>query len=210
MYEELDDVTVDTLINHKEYDLWIDRALRHHSFPTNGFRNWLKSNHLELEEITEDDIYEYHDELGKSGQIDNLLTQISNEVFFLLFGNRKLLERLNNYIANTVRSIEMDELESEDSTLLFRNGFPARAHIPQWVCRAVYFRDRGICVVCNTDLSGLLSIQNNKHFDHIIPLANGGINDVTNIQLLCQACNLKKGQKLTGTFNHYETWYKWP
>lgn len=30
------------------------------------------------------------------------------------------------------------------------------------------------------------------HIDHIFPLALGGSNDLVNLQLLCETCNLKK------------------
>jgi 5-methylcytosine-specific restriction endonuclease McrA len=41
----------------------------------------------------------------------------------------------------------------------------------------------------------------------MIPLAEGGINDVTNLQLLCGECNLKKGDRCTGTSCRYERWF---
>jgi hypothetical protein len=207
MYERLDDVTLDSIVNNRKYELWVDQALRHHGFRTDGFRHWMQVNARSLDEITEDDIYEYHHDLGETGELDALLTQLSNEVFFLLFGNRALLARLNNYVAAAVRDISKDELEPDLAGLMERDGVPARAHIPEWVRRAVFFRDRGMCAACNTDLSGLVTVHNDKHFDHIIPLAEGGINDVTNIQLLCGTCNLTKGKKVVGTSNRYEAWY---
>ena len=151
MYERLDDVTLDSIVNNRKYELWVDQALRHHGFQTAGFRHWLKIQSRSLEEITEDDIHDYHHELAESGELDALLTQLSNEVFFLLFGNRALLARLNNYVAAAVQHIERDELEPEHFGLLDRNGVPARSHIPEWVRRAVFFRDRGMCAACNTD-----------------------------------------------------------
>ena len=45
------------------------------------------------------------------------------------------------------------------------------------------------------------------NFDHIIPLALGGINDVTNIQLLCESCNKSKGANKISTSTKYERWY---
>ena len=33
------------------------------------------------------------------------------------------------------------------------------------------------------------------HIDHIVALANGGSNDISNIQLLCPNCNITKGAK---------------
>ncbi len=207
MYERLDDVTLDAVVNDRKYELWVDQASSYHGIQTDGFQNWLKIQSRALEEITEDDIHDYHHELGESGALDALLTQLSNEVFFLLFGNRTLLARLNNYVASAVNNIERDSLKPEYFNLMDGDGVPSRAYIPEWVRRAVFFRDRGMCAACNTDLSGLVTVQNDKHFDHIIPLAAGGINDVTNIQLLCGACNLKKGPRVVGTSNRYEAWY---
>jgi 5-methylcytosine-specific restriction endonuclease McrA len=48
---------------------------------------------------------------------------------------------------------------------------------------------KGRCPVCRSDLSG------GYHVDHVLPLARGGSNDPTNIQLLCKTCNLSKGAK---------------
>lgn len=45
------------------------------------------------------------------------------------------------------------------------------------------------CIVCQTD------ITNSYHIDHIMPLVLGGSNNISNIQLLCQHCNLSKGAK---------------
>jgi len=36
------------------------------------------------------------------------------------------------------------------------------------------------------------------HVDHIKPISLGGTNDLTNLQLLCQSCNIKKSNKYTG------------
>ena len=43
--------------------------------------------------------------------------------------------------------------------------------------------------------AGCLGRLDAYHLDHIMPLALGGENIDTNIQLLCPGCNLKKGKK---------------
>jgi hypothetical protein len=207
MYETLDDVTLDAVVTNPRAGLWVDRALKHHGIEAPGFRNWLKQQNVSLADATEDHAHDYHNELRLTGELETLLTQLANEVFYVLFGNRALLARLNGYIAGVISNIDRSGLSEQDKVLLQKDGVPARAYIPEWAKRAVYFRDRGMCAACNTDLTGLVSIASTEHYDHIIPLVEGGINDVTNLQLLCSACNLKKGRRMLPTSTRYQAWY---
>lgn len=54
---------------------------------------------------------------------------------------------------------------------------------------ALYKAQRGRCACCGVRLNGRF------HRDHRTALANGGTNDITNIELLCGPCNLRKGAK---------------
>lgn len=61
------------------------------------------------------------------------------------------------------------------------------------------------------DLTGILSISgsSSENYDHIVPLARGGLNDVTNIQLLCEDCNRQKlHHKAMTSDYYYEDWYE--
>lgn len=108
---------------------------------------------------------------------DGVIYDIAIEVEYILFQNRDFLLRFNNQQA-----------------VAFEDNPRKRVYIPEWVKRAALFRDKGRCVFCKRDLTGLYSLleDNEKHFDHIVSLNEGGINDVCNIQLSCQDCNLKK------------------
>lgn len=55
--------------------------------------------------------------------------------------------------------------------------------------RALYARQRGRCAWCAA------SLADGFHRDHRVPLALGGANDITNIDLLCPGCNVRKGAK---------------
>lgn len=57
--------------------------------------------------------------------------------------------------------------------------------------RGLYARQKGLCAHswCKARL------KKGYHIDHRVPLANGGSNDIRNIQLLCVPCNLKKSAK---------------
>jgi hypothetical protein len=65
---------------------------------------------------------------------------------------------------------------------------------PAWALDAVVSRDRGHCAGCGVSITSELAAP--KHIDHIVALANGGTNDLSNLQLLCDACNLKKSTRV--------------
>jgi hypothetical protein len=50
------------------------------------------------------------------------------------------------------------------------------------------------CAACSVDL--LFELNGTVHMDHIIPLALGGCNDLLNLQILCDTCNLRKSLNL--------------
>ena len=81
-----------------------------------------------------------------------------------------------------------------------------RVTIPKWVRKAAYCRDRGRCVFCNRDLTGIINLDLDEHFDHIVPLAIGGINDPSNIQLSCSHCNRRKSKKPATAYRYMEWW----
>lgn len=110
----------------------------------------------------------------------SVVEDIATELEFILFQNRDFLLRFNEMVSAK-----------------FYDNIRTRVYIPEWVKRAVLFRDKGCCVFCKKDLTGICTLlqDNEKHFDHIMPLDKGGINDVCNIQLSCKECNLKKATK---------------
>jgi HNH endonuclease len=63
-----------------------------------------------------------------------------------------------------------------------------REAIPRVVQREVWQRDGGKCVECGT--------REKLCFDHIVPFSRGGSNTIRNIQLLCEGCNLSKGNRI--------------
>jgi 5-methylcytosine-specific restriction endonuclease McrA len=73
-----------------------------------------------------------------------------------------------------------------------------RIPIPPEVRKYVFERDRYQCQSCGkTQLETQLSI------DHIIPLARGGQNDISNLQTLCCPCNRQKKHHLDPRFRRY-------
>jgi hypothetical protein len=115
---------------------------------------------------------------------------IKNEVVYLLFQNREFLMHFNIFMSDVLL------------------GKSDRKNVPLWVKRAVKYRDRCKCVMCQKDLSGIMDIeeQYENQYDHIVPLEDGGLNDVSNMQLMCSKCNKEKGINIY-TNNIYHFYY---
>jgi hypothetical protein len=94
----------------------------------------------------------------------------------LIYEEQADLANLKAAVANLEAAIE------------YTKSGPKRDPIPEDVKLLVWTRDGGACVRCGA--------KKELHFDHIIPVAKGGGNGETNIQILCQPCNLKKADKI--------------
>lgn len=71
-----------------------------------------------------------------------------------------------------------------------------RINLPPEVRKYVFERDNYQCQSCQkVDLTA-----KNLQVDHIIPLAQGGTNDMSNFQTLCAKCNREKSAKLDPRF----------
>jgi len=126
-------------------------------------------------------------------ELDKMLSQaaltVSAAAFHILFADRPFLYAFQKLVAERVRGV--DALEFPDA--FNRPGVLKRSsHLPVWLKRAVFHRDHGRCQACFTDLTGMLTTNEDIRLDHMLPLALSGTNDPTNFQLLCERCNLEK------------------
>lgn len=148
------------------------------------FFDFLLESNFTLIEDSYDEFIEFDSVLG------DVVLQLSKEMFYVLFQNRDFLLKFNLYLSYS-NHYDME-----------------RCSIPFWAKRAVKYRDKGRCVFCGADLSGLLDVEDDRsvHYDHIVPSHEGGINDISNLQLLCQHCNTSKKATIL-TSNKYKDWY---
>jgi len=141
---------------------------------------------------------------SQEDKFELLSEKMTDEVFHLLFANRAFLLQFNQSLADYLKSGEVNiptEYLDEKGVIKRQTYFPA------WVKKAIYYRDQGRCVLCQRDLTGLLSTDQRIHFDHIMPLNLWGSNDPCNLQLLCEDCNLRKSGTSAKTATRYHPWW---
>jgi hypothetical protein len=219
VWEEIDDIDINrmqaiqrdyppsALEDLKPTVLPISLAFDYYEIEHTPFEEWPSEHEKTFQAATADDVSEYYCEIRIEESYEKLIDRAVSEVFFILFQNRRLLFVFNEMMASQVAETELDELDPEIAQQFSAPGVLKRVNIPKWARNAVFFRDRGHCTLCHRDLSGTLNIGSIENYDHAVPLAKGGLNDVSNIQLLCQECNLRKRHYQLPSSDYYELWY---
>lgn len=138
---------------------------------------------------------------------EDLFDKISPELVHILFNDKQFLFKFNSLVQEIVRDEEKDYNLPWPKESLNGDGTIKRQPIPKWVKNAVYHRDKGHCVFCNCDLTGLVNVLRQSNYDHIIPLKQFGTNDPCNIQLTCEECNKSKGAQLKMPKYKYQSWW---
>jgi 5-methylcytosine-specific restriction endonuclease McrA len=129
------------------------------------------------------------------------LDGLSDEVFHILFPDVVFCESFNSLIARYVP--QYAESFGATDPRFTTYGRLRRVAVPQFVKKAVFHRDKGECRTCKKRLDRTLSVTLQEHYDHIVPLSAGGVNDLSNIQLLCDKCNLEKSSREIGVSKLY-------
>ena len=137
----------------------------------------------------------------------DLFDKISPELVHILFNDKQFLFKFNSLVQKNVKDEEKDYNLPWPKDSLNEDGTIKRQTIPQWVKNAVYHRDKGHCVFCSRDLTGLVNVLRQSNYDHIIPLKQFGTNDPCNIQLTCEECNKSKGAQLKMPKYKYQSWW---
>lgn len=99
---------------------------------------------------------------------DVISENVVNEVFYLLFNDKIFLFQFNLMLAEYIRKINDNNCNQHFDT---NHNVTRCSYIPEWLKKAVYFRDNGICQHCGKDLSCYVRIneEREKQYDHIIP-----------------------------------------
>lgn len=186
---------LDFLMMEGDVNDWIAKLIKSNQIG----RECLGRSRPESLDVATDELLE---ELINAGVYTDLRDSIARQVFYVLFGNRELLKSLGELTSGYILSASdvFPDYFNGRGTLLRRT-------IPGWAARAVFYRDKGRCAMCGLDCTPTLRPEKNENYDHIVPLAKGGANDVTNLQLLCGPCNRQKSASGAITSGNYLEWY---
>lgn len=180
----------------------MEKALKEHSGKSSDYSNLRSSilfydTHYDdlAEKFDDDKIYDnFKSQVRETFDymfscFERIESDLVESIFYLLYSNKGFLFQFNKYLSNYVNTENLPKSFFDENSHILRGDY-----LPQWLRRAVFYRDNGRCQHCGKDLSGLLNITDDRgvQYDHIIPLEKGGTNDATNFQLLCEDCNLRK------------------
>ncbi|MCR5811193.1 MAG: HNH endonuclease [Lachnospiraceae bacterium] len=164
---------------------------------------WMDSLNIPYDDLqapTSDEDYDgieaYADALQERF-INMALGPISEATFAVLYSDKDFLFTFNKKVTDQIKKLRKEDYPE----YLQGDGYLNRDATPQWLKDGVFYRDRGRCQECGTDLSKIFQNGNNSNYDHIIPLRQGGTNDPTNFQLMCEHCNKAKRDRSTAYRN---------
>lgn len=164
----------------------------------------------QADEETQEEMYKEYKEYIRTiyDAVISNFNRIENDIveatFYLLYNNKGFLFNFNKYLSKYITKDYLPNDFFNEHNHIKRSGY-----LPEWLKRAVFYRDNGRCQHCGTDLTGSIVINNDKElqYDHIIPLEQGGTNDATNFQILCSNCNLEKSGNLVQPDYYYQMYW---
>ncbi|WP_448191760.1 HNH endonuclease [Azospirillum sp. sgz301742] len=136
--------------------------------------------------------------VSESARFHEAVDELTDEIFHVLFNDVGFLQAFNELCASHIEDSGFGE------ELKTRAGTLKRVRIPKWARRAIFHRDKGECRACKRSLAAMINQLESERYDHIVPLAQFGANDVTNLQLLCEPCNLKKAAEREPVSKFYQ------
>jgi hypothetical protein len=172
----IEDVVEEEILQHDEELVFLSACPKRYEVP------------IDLESARGDDDAVI-EALGESSRYHDAVDELTDEVFHILFNDVGFLAAFNRLCAGYLENACYDADHARFFTL---RGPLRRAPLPSWVRRAIYHRDKGECRSCKKSLAKTINQIDTERYDHIIPLTRFGPNDVTNLQLLCEACNATK------------------
>lgn len=123
--------------------------------------------------------------LGSVGIYTNEINYKNGLNVFFASNKKELVDDSKIYVYEQIRKEKIDQLSKKKTSTTKRKAFTKS--IRHEVFKKCNYR----CVEC-----GATKDQTSLHIDHILPISKGGNDELNNLQILCQACNLAKHNRI--------------
>jgi hypothetical protein len=151
--------------------------------------------------ITIDNMYEIRDRHRNSfiGGLDHIVSS----TFAMAWRSQMLMRVFNMKLATQVRSAKYEDFPA----VLSADGKMKRAsYWPKWLEQLLLNRHAGRCYYCPKVVASSALVSSDYDIDHVVPIAQGGTNDPTNLVIACKECNGDKGADLISVADSFH----WP
>lgn len=131
------------------------------------------------------------------------LNHIVDSAFSVLWYRKSFLLDFNQKMAATIqplKKIEFPALEQDGRV-------PRATYFKKWIKDSIVHRERGLCHYCGHHVVTPAIPNQEYDIDHMVPIAQGGTNDPTNLVLSCPVCNNVKRASVQ-PFNDVFSWPK--
>lgn len=130
----------------------------------------------------------------------NIHSPLVTDTFTILFESRDIMKKFNLHIADEIKKFTVSNYPF---FLKFDGVMKRCTYWPEWLKQGLLRREQGHCAICQKNVTGGFVNKMGFAIDHIVPLNLGGVNDPTNLQMLCGDCNNSKGGEKTTTSDKY-------
>ncbi|MDC7701412.1 HNH endonuclease [Vogesella indigofera] len=179
---------------------WVDNIFDFAEYATSMFPEMNLETPIEFLSKQESDIYyakKKYDQYFIHG-----LNHLVNSAFAVLWHRKSFLLDFNLKIAEKIRP-----LKKCDFPMLEQDGrVPRTTYFKKWIQNAIQLRERGNCHYCGRVVASPAIANQEYDIDHMVPIAQGGTNDPTNLVLSCPSCNNDK----RASIRSFDDVFNWP
>jgi len=124
--------------------------------------------------------------LGSTGIYTNEINYKNGLNVFFVANKKELVNHSKIFVYEQMRKEKIDQLSKKKT-----NRAVKRKVFTKSIRHEVFKKCNYRCIEC-----GATKDQTSLHIDHILPISKGGTDELNNLQILCQACNLAKHNRI--------------
>lgn len=153
------------------------------------FTLFVKEHKKDIEDLKHPDRFgNYSNFLSKTNMVLGGTEYLLDKIKVLKKGLKRKREEIEHLVKeNSILKQQLETSQNRNNTTPYK---PKRNPISKSIRHEVFVKDDFKCVEC-----GATNQQTTLHVDHIIPVSQGGSDELRNLQTLCEQCNIAKNNR---------------